>query len=118
MASPKVDQTEKRASVEWGGESYEIVYHDLSMRQMREALSAATKAFGSGRGRSVDIDPVLYLEERVKRQVVSVGGEPFRDAMLLEWPDDFGLEVFAVLAPRGEEDGKNSEEPSADLVEA
>ena len=80
--------------VEWEDGPIEVVFRKLSSRQNRKCRLAA-KSKGK-------LDPWLYMELRAKRQILSVGGEPFHESMLHEWPEEFGMLLFHSLT-RGEE---------------
>ena len=92
MSSPRVDMTaSKTTTVEYDGVDYDIVYRPaIGSKANIECLSSAMNKLG-------EVDTFRYLEERAKRQLISVGDEEFNTKMMYEWPDEFGLIVLMSL---------------------
>ncbi len=107
MGSPRIQAgARKTKTVEWDGSEIEIVYRPtIGSKANIECLSASTT---SKKG-SMEVDAYRYLEERAKRQLVSIGGEEFNPKMLYEWPDEFGLIVLTSLEVPTDQLAKNLE---------
>ncbi len=81
----------KTKTIEWEGQDIDIVYRpSIGSKANIQCLSSATNKAG-------DVDAFRYMEERAKRQLISVGDEEFNQNMLYEWPDEFGLIVLMSL---------------------
>ncbi len=102
--SPKVDMTaSKTKTIAWEGQDIEIVFRPaIGSKANIECLSSAMNNQG-------DVDAFRYMEERAKRQLVSVGDEEFNPNMLYEWPDEFGLIVLMSLEVPTNQLAKNLE---------
>jgi hypothetical protein len=81
----------KTKTIEYDGADYDIVYRPaIGSKANIECLSSAMNTAG-------EVDAFRYLEERAKRQLISVGGDEFNNKMMYEWPDEFGLIVLMSL---------------------
>jgi hypothetical protein len=97
VGAPRTDKNPRTAIVQFGGETYEIKYVGLTMREDRECRDGATVISASGG----QFKPFLYIENKIRKMVVEIAGEPVTEEAALwnELPDGFGDALREALMP-------------------